>query len=245
MKNVKWFVVIAALFSLFVLFSCRQKEKTPEVTQEELTAAVPELDDLHSAVYPLWHQAYPEKDYQMIKELVPQLDSLSAILDNVQLPGILRDKQEAWDKQKEILKATLAKLKKAANTNNKEDMLAQTEAFHSAYEKLVRTIRPMVKELDAFHQEMYKLFHYYLPNYDLTKIRETVAAMQAKLPALKQAQLNKRLQDKKMEFDAAVEDLETEVNKLAEVVKKDDREAIKAAVDAVHTAYQGCEAIFD
>ena len=146
---------------------------------------------------------------------------------------------------KEILKATLAKLKEATNTNNKEDMLAQTEAFHSAYEKLVRTIRPMVKELDAFHQEMYKLFHYYLPNYDLTKIRETVAAMQAKLPALKQAQLNKRLQDKKTEFDAAVVDLETEVNKLAEVVKKDDQEAIKAAVDAVHTAYQGCEAIFD
>lgn len=245
MKKIKWFVMIAALFSLFVIFNCQQKEKTPEVTQEELTAAVPELDDLHSVVYPLWHQAYPEKDYQMIKELVPQLDSLSAIVDNVQLPGILRDKQEAWDKQKEILKATLAKLKEAANTNNKEDMLAQTESFHSAYEKLVRTIRPMVKELAAFHQEMYKLFHYYLPNYDLPKIRETVAAMQAKLPALKQAQLNKRLQDKKMEFDAAVIDLETEVNKLAEVVKKDDREAIKAAVDAVHTAYQGCEAIFD
>ena len=139
----------------------------------------------------------------------------------------------------------LKKLHEAADANNKEEMLNQTEAFHANYEKMVRTFRPLVKELDAFHQEMYKLYHYYLPNYDLVKIRETVAAMQEKLPALKEAQLHRRLQDRKEKFDAAVAELETAVNNFADAVKKDDKKAIEAAVEEVHTCYQGCEEIFN
>ena len=74
----------------------KQKGK-PEITQEELTATVPELRELHEVIYPLWHNAYPEKDYALIKELLPQAESLTAKLDAAKLPGILRDKQEAWD----------------------------------------------------------------------------------------------------------------------------------------------------
>ncbi len=142
-----------------------------QATEAELAASVPELADLHEVVYPLWHTAYPGKDYAMIKELIPQAHELTAKLDKAALPGILRDKQPAWDKGKLELQHSLQALDAAIKANNEEEMLKQTELFHANYEKLVRTIRPLTKELDAFHQELYKLYHYYGPQYDLPQIQ--------------------------------------------------------------------------
>jgi hypothetical protein len=238
--------ILIMILSLLVIFSCGEKKQaSSEISHEELTAAVPELSDLHEAVYPLWHEAFPNKDYAQIKQLLPELDSLTAKLEIAELPGILQDKQEAWEAGKEKVVTNLKKLHEAADTDNKEEMLNLTEAFHANYEGLVRTIRPLVKELDSFHQEMYKLYHYYMPNNELDKIRETATAMQAKLLPLKEAKLSRRLEDRKEQFDAAVAELETAVNKFAEIAQKDDKEAIKAAVEEVHTCYQGCEEIFN
>lgn len=222
-----------------------QQEAKPEITQEELTAAVPELRDLHEVVYPLWHNAYLEKDYTLIKELLPQAESLTAKVDEAKLPGILRDKQEAWDQGKKYLKSALDNLKKAVETDNKEEMLKQVEAFHAGFERLVRTIRPVVPELEAFHKELYKLYHYYSPSYDLEGIRTAVKAMQEKLPPLKQAELPKRLAEKQSEFNSFVQELEKAVNDVAEAVKKEIKEAILESVEKVHTSYQKTQSIFD
>jgi triphosphoribosyl-dephospho-CoA synthetase len=219
-------------------------EKTM-VTQEELSASVPALKDLHEVVYPLWHTAYSQKDCDMIKKLLPDLDAQTAKLDEAKLPGILRDKQAAWDEGKKNLKFALQQLHSAAEANNPEDMLKQTEAFHSAYEKLVRTIRPMVPELDAFHQELYKLYHYYAPQYDLAQIRASVQAMQEKLPALKKATLPERLVDRQKDFDAAVVQLEASVAELAKITEADAKKEILAGVEKVHSAYQQAERVFD
>lgn len=222
-----------------------EPEAAAEITQEELTAAVPELSDLHEVVYPLWHTAYPEKDYALIKELLPQAEELAAKVEAAALPGILRDKQADWDLLKENLKTTLGSLREAVEADNQEDMLAQTEAFHAAYEKMVRTIRPVVKELDAFHQELYKLYHYHTPDFDIEKIRAATADMLEKITALKEVELPTRLADRQADFDTAVQDLDAACAELAEAVTGEDRETIEAAVEKVHTAYQNAEHIFD
>jgi len=222
-----------------------QQKARPDVTQEELKANVPELMDLHEVVYPLWHSAFPEKDYELIKELLPQAESLTAKLDAAKLPGILRDKQEAWDQGKEFLQSALDKLKRAVETNNKEEMLKQVEVFHSGFERLVRTIRPVVSELEAFHQELYKLYHYNVPNYDLEKIQADVKAMQEKLPPLKQVQLPGRLSPKQSEFNNCVQELEEAVSALAEAVKTRKKKMILKSVEKVHSTYQKTQHIFD
>ena len=136
-------------------------------------------------------------------------------------------------------------MKAAADADDQAGMLEQAEAFHSAYEKMVRTIRPVVKELEAFHQELYKLYHYYTPDYDLENIRSVVPVMQEKLAALKEVTLPSRLSDRQADFHTAVQDLEAACSELAEILPQEDREEIKAAVEKVHTAYQNTEKIFD
>jgi hypothetical protein len=249
------FIVSIATGVLLLSTSCQKEtreaemstgpEAAAEITQEEITAAVPELSDLHEVIYPLWHTAYPEKDFALIKELLPQAEALAAKVDAATLPGILRDKQADWEAGKVNLQTTLQSLKSAVEADNQEDMLKQTEAFHSAFERMVRTIRPMVKELEAFHQELYKLYHYYTPEYDLEKIRAAVPLMQEKIMALKEVTLPSRLVDRQEDFDAAVESLDAACGELAEIVTEDDQGKIKAAVEKVHTAYQNTEKIFD
>lgn len=252
MKNLK----ICALIFLFLLtsfcfFSCQKaedvqvEEPKTEISQEETTASVPALTDLHEVVYPLWHNAFPEKDYALIKELLPQMDSLTEKLNQAELPGILRDKKEKWDEGKIALKTTLDNLHTAVEADNGEDMLSQVEAFHSAYERLVRMIRPLVPELEAFHQELYKLYHYHMPNYELELIRSDVAAMLEKVIPLKAVQLSTRLSSRQEDFQAAVDNLESELNKLAEAVKTSRKQEIFDAIERVHTAYQNTEKIFD
>ncbi|MFA9453349.1 MAG: hypothetical protein ACERK6_05470 [Candidatus Aminicenantaceae bacterium] len=254
-KRLHLFLILFTALAVVLSVSCQDKteddqaaaepETKAEIGQEELSAAVPELSALHEVVYPLWHTAYPEKDYAMIKELLPQVEELAAKVYGAALPGILRDKQADWDSGIENLKTTLQNMKTAVEADNQAGMLEQTEAFHSAYEKMVRTIRPVVAELEAFHQELYKLYHYYTPEYDLEKIRAVVPVMQEKLAALKEATLSSRLSDRQADFQAAVQGLEGACSELAEIITRDDREEIKAAVEKVHTAYQNTEKIFD
>ena len=216
-----------------------------QATEEELAASVPELGDLHEVVYPLWHTAYPNKDYALIKELLPQALDLTAKLDAAKLPGILRDKQAAWDKGKLELQHSLQSLHAAVEKNDEEEMLEQTELFHASYEKLVRIIRPLTPELDAFHQELYKLYHYYGPQYDLAQIRTAAAAMQAKVEPLKKSQLSMRLADKQKDFDAAVVELEGTIAELVETAKTDNKEKVLAAVEKTHSAYVKIQGMFE
>lgn len=253
-KRLHLFLILFAALAVVLSVSCQkltendqaaEPEAEAEISHTELSAAVPELSALHEVVYPLWHTAYPEKDYAMIKELLPQVEELAAKVYGAVLPGILRDKQADWESGIENLKTTLQNMKTAVETDDQAGMLEQTEAFHSAYEKMVRIIRPVVAELEVFHQELYKLYHYYTPEYDLEKIRAVVPVMQEKLAALKEATLSSRLSDRQTDFQAAVQDLESACSELAEIITRDDREEIKAAVEKVHTAYQNTEKIFD
>jgi len=245
------FIVFLGVALVFLLISCQQEESIPvdevksEMSEAELDADVPALHDLHGVVYPLWHDAYPEKDYALIKELLPEADSLIQKLDEAELPGILRDIRPDWDLGKDNLKSSLQALYSAVEENNQDEMLMQVEAFHSAFEKMIRLIRPIVPELEDFHQEMYKLYHYYMPNYELPNIRLAVTAMQQKLMPLIDVQLPQRLAEKQGQFDAAVQELGTQLFNLSEVVRQEDKDLIKDAVEKVHTAYQKTEAVFN
>lgn len=254
-KLVRSLVIGLTALAVCALFACQKAKEeqaavdknaaTTEMSEAEIQASVPELSALHEVIYPLWHSAYPEKNYALIKELLPKADTLVAALDAAALPGILREKQQEWTDKKASLKETLAKLHAAADANNEAEMLAQTEAFHAGYEQLVRAIRPVVPALESFHQEMYKLYHYYAPAYDLAKIREAAAAMQAKIAPLKETALPERLAGKQAEYQLAVQELETAVGEFVETAKKDSKEEIQAAVEKVHAAYQKTEKLFD
>ena len=101
---------------LIITSACAdQSQQIPEITESELVASVPELDSMHDLVYPLWHTAYPEKDYALIRELLPQFEEGMAALQQIPLPGILRDKADVWEEGRTKLKESFAALKAASD----------------------------------------------------------------------------------------------------------------------------------
>jgi hypothetical protein len=75
-------------------------------TEGETQPRVPELEKLHEVIYPMWHVAYPNRDTGKLRELWPDIQKDIAALEKAELPGILRDKKDAWQKGLESLKTT-------------------------------------------------------------------------------------------------------------------------------------------
>jgi hypothetical protein len=237
--------VLAVVLSIAFAACASESEAVPEISEAEITAQVPELDAVHELMYPLWHNAFPAQDYDSIRQLVPQFEPLLAAVDSVELPGILRHKQEGWDAGKAVMLSSFDGLKQAIESNDNAAMLSHTEAFHVGYEQLVRMIRPRVPELESFHQELYKLVHYYGPADDNAGIHDALVAMNEKMAPLRDVTLPERLADHQADFEAGVVTLEEKLGELEAALHGSDDDAIQAAIDAVHAAYGELDGIFE
>jgi len=217
-----------------------------QVKEHETNSAVPELVKFHEVIYQIWHTAWPEKDVKMLKSLLPEVEKSYKELSGAKLPGILREKKAKWDEGMKKLTASYEAYKTAAGKDDAQPLLDAAEKLHANYEGLVRTIRPVLKEVDAFHQDLYMLYHYYVDKYDFSKIKKSSSALSSKMDAMKKAQLSEKQKTKKEAYDKAVAELEKAVKEFAAVVKAgDNKEKVKAAVETVHTKYQAVEAVFN
>jgi len=214
-------------------------------TESEMKAGVPELDKLHEVIYPMWHVAYPNRDTGKLRELWPDLQKDIAALEKAELPGILRDKKEAWQKSLESLKATEKAYGEALDKGTAADKLKAAEQLHWAYEVLMRTIRPRLKEMNAFHEALYKIYHYYLPNKDQKSLKEILPMLKAKMDTLDRATLPQYLAAKQEAFTKARTDLSKKVKRVAAAAPKGNWTRTKTAIEEMHTAYQSLDKTFD
>jgi hypothetical protein len=212
---------------------------------EETESRVEELSAFHEIIYPIWHTAYPEKDYAALREYVPEVNRLAKNLFDAKLPGILRDKKAKWDEGMEQLKKTVEDYNKAAAGKDDQALLDAAEALHAKFEMMVRLIRPVLKEIDEFHKVLYVVYHKYLPNKEFDKIKAVCDDFILKAEAITKASLPKRLEGKSEEFTAAAKDLLEASKKLKTTSSTQDSSAIEKAVEYLHTKYQELEKIFD
>lgn len=236
------FRMFSVLFFVFC-FSLYGQEKD---IAHEMNSEIPELSDMHEIIYPIWHTAYPEKDIQALKGYTEEVNEKSGKLIAVKkLPGILRERQGKWDKGLKEFEKTVTAYNEASKGTDDQAMLDAAEELHAKYEMLVRIIRPVLKEVDAFHQVLYVVYHKDLPAKDFKAIAEKSGEFVTKAEAITTAKLSKRLESRKEKFDTASADLVTAAKELDKVCKGDNKEAIEKAVDSMHTKYQALESVFD
>ncbi|MFH1194985.1 MAG: hypothetical protein V1720_04695 [bacterium] len=239
MKRILLFLFIFAAISVKPVFS-------QDDTQHEVSWDVPELFEFHDVIYQVWHTAWPEKNINLLTELTPDIISGIEKVTNAKLPGILRDKETKWKEEITNLNSIKINFKDAIEKRDSIKILDEAEKLHAQFEKLVRTIRPMVKELDAYHQVLYMLYHYYIPDYNYDKVKASVEELLIKMQDLNKAVLPERLAAKTADFDAARKNLSTSLNALNDaVINNIGQDKIKAAVEVMHSNYQKVEAVFD
>ncbi len=211
----------------------------------ETQAKVPALGKFHTTIYKLWHTAWPEKDTSMMASLVPDVRKGVAAVAAAELPGILRDKKAVWQKNVASLQDVATQYESAMAGSDLQAKLDAAENLHTKYEVLARTIRPVLKEIEAFHEVLYMVYHYYLPDHQMEKLRSASVELRARMDTLNIAVLPERLIKKFDAFVTARSKLSVSVDGVVAAVATDDAAAITKAVTLMHTDYQTLEKIFE
>ncbi|MDZ7290232.1 MAG: hypothetical protein ONB42_09895 [candidate division KSB1 bacterium] len=241
-KSTTLAMMVALTLALIAFAWGQEKEPTHAM---ETKSEVPALTKFHPVIYQLWHNAWPKKDYETLAKLLPDIEKHSAEIAAAKLPGILREKQNAWDENVKALQQVVGEYKTAVEKKDNPALLEAAEKLHTQYEKLVRTIRPVLKEIDEFHAVLYMLYHYYTPAYDLEKIKTSVGELQVKMEALNKAILPERLKKKENAFVTAREQLAASVEALARTLPSNDEKKIKAAIETMHSDYETLQRVFE
>lgn len=212
----------------------------------EVSSEVKELTEYHDVIYPIWHTGWPQKDIKFLSSLTGNVEEGYKKIEQAKLPGILRDKKAKWEDGLKKLGVCVDMYKVAAAKNDSVSLLNAAEKLHSQYEAMVRLLRPVLKEVEEFHQVLYMVYHYYVPKDEFEKTKEAAAKMKVRAEAIEKAKLPERLKSKEKSFDKARTDLVIAVDKLNKIVEAgNDKKAVDKAVDGVHAKYQELEKIFD
>lgn len=240
MKNLYLLLIVSILFD----FNNIQAQQDDHST--EITSTVQELFDFHEVVYPMWHTAYPNKDYALFKQLLSDVNSGVEKIYTAELPGILRDKEDEWNAGLDKLRTSVADYNKACEENNETGMLTSAEELHSNFEMLVRIVKPVTKEVDEFHKVLYMIYHHYGPTNNTEKLSKAIDDLYLRADELKNCVLPKWATDKKDDFTKVADELYTSTEELKELKdsKADDKQ-IQSSIEKVHTNYQKLEALFD
>jgi hypothetical protein len=237
-------IVSIVFLVLFVAPTFTPAQDTSAAATAETVARVPELEKFHTVIYKLWHTAWPKKDITMLVTLAPEIEAGTATVAKAPLSGILRDKKDAWDKNVAVLQQCAARYTAAAAGRDSLRLLEEGERLHMQYEVMVRLIRPPMKELEAFHTELYMLYHHYGPDFDLPKIRNAAGAMEDKMTLLNNARLPDRYKANADTFEAARGRLSKAVAGFRELVETGDRQTIMRGIEHVHERYLELEKVF-
>lgn len=222
--------------------------QTHDMEASDVSTSVPELAAFHKIIAPMWHQAYPAKDVAALKALVPKIKDNMAKINAAKLPGILREKVEAWKTELVKFNTAAENYYAASEGDNVDALLLAAEKLHSSYEGMNRAIRPYVKEMDTFHMSLYVIYHKHLveKNYaEVAKVMDQLILEADAIVKYPKEKLEKRLKDKTPKYYTYAGDLYTAVVALKEVLNDTDAKKKDAAIEKVHTLYQKLETAFN
>ncbi len=232
------FAVVLAILSLAGAAAAQD-------VKSETSGEIPALSAFHEVIYPIWHTAYPSKDYAALRGFVSQINELAAQIYAIKLPAILHEKTAKWNEALAQFKAAVEAYDKAAAGKDDAALLNAAEALHAKYEGLVRAIRPVLAEMEVFHQALYVVYHRYAPEKQYDKIRGASADLLAKAEAVAKAQLPKSREAKAEAFKKAAAELVDAAGALDAAGKNHDHEGMEKGVDILHAKYQALEKLFE
>lgn len=220
-----------------------QGSETP--LKGETRSELQELNKFHKVIQRIWHSAWPRKDVQMLRDMLPEVEQSELELRRATLPGILRDRQSAWSLATDSLKSIVEEYQFAVAKGDSIHLLKTAERLHAQYEHMVRLIRPPWRELDQFHAVLYPLYHYAAPKKDLEWARKSVAQLVVEMQELDRAGVPARFNEKAVAIADAKDSLRTALNLLVEAAKGESWDEVERHIERVHEKYRQLSQIFD
>ena len=234
-------LLIALIVSLPLALAAAVVAQAPQ----EPSTSVPELEKFHDVIMPMWHTAYPAKDYAALRKIAPDVQAGVAKIAAVKLPGILHEKEAAWAKGIATLQAAAAAYGKAAAGTDDRALLVAAENIHTVYEAQGQIIRPVVPEMNEFHKTMYVVQHTYVPEKKWADVCKASPDLLTRAEAVSKATLPTRVEAKTEAFKKESAALVADAKALVTACKANQPAGIEKATDALHSRYEGLGKIFE
>jgi hypothetical protein len=226
--------------------SVAKTETTVKIEKEEIDVSVKDttdqftkaMDDFHSILAPVWHEAYPNKDFKTIREKAPLFSNKLFVLFRAPLPTNLeKEKLDSLMSKKQNLSFYVSQLGQAAADTVDSILGLALEQMHKAYEELDKVFAVEIKELDSFHETLYFLWHDALPNKNYDAIKQTVPVLKTDVDTLMKVPLPYGCQQKKEEYDKKKTALKNAVYQLSTICQKGTNQKIDEALTLVHEKF--------
>jgi len=101
-----------------------------------LAPRIKEMDEFHLVLYPLWHDAMPNKDYQAIKASIPSLESKIDALMKAELPEELKSIETRFTEKRESLRKAVEDLATVCRQNKDKEIIEKLTQMHESYRDL-------------------------------------------------------------------------------------------------------------
>jgi len=196
------------------------------------------LEDFHSVLAPMWHEAYPIKDFKSIREQAPLFKQKLMTLIVIPAPdNMVQEKREAFFTKRQELAFYVDQYAKAAADSTDSALAASFEKMHWGYEELDKVFMVEIKQLDSFHETLYYLWHKALPAKDYKAVKSTMPVLKAEMDSLMLVKLPGSCYDIKDAFEAKRAALKDAVYQLVDVCQKGTNKQIDEALTLMHEKF--------
>ena len=213
-------------------------EKSDTLAKDTTDQFTNAMDDFHSILAPLWHEAYPQKDFKTIREKAPLFSNKLFVLLRAPLPTNLeREKLDSLMSKRQNLSFYVSHFGQVAADAEDSILALALEQMHEAYEELDKVFAIEIKELDSFHETLYFLWHDALPNKNYDAIKQTVPVLKTDVDTLMKVPLPYGCQKKKEEYDKKKTALKDAVYQLNTICQMGTNQKIDEALTLVHEKF--------
>jgi hypothetical protein len=213
-------------------------EKSDSLAPDTTDQLAKALDDFHQILAPLWHEAYPKKDFKSIREKAPLFQEKLFVLLRVKPPTNLeKEKLESYLKNRQDLAFYVSQVNVAAEDTVDTTLASAFEQMHKAYEELVKVFTVEIEALDSFHETLYYIWHKALPAKDYDAIKKTVPVLKAQVDSVMNASLPYACKEMKEEFEKKKTALKDAVYQLALVCQKGTNQQIEEGLNLMHEKF--------
>ena len=198
------------------------------------------MEDFHQVLMPLWHESYPKKDFQTIRDKAKVLQQKLMALIRVPPSADLSQDEERLREflsKRQELAFNVMELGRAAKDQPDSTLASAFESMHWAYEELTKFFAVDIEELNQFHETLYFLWHKALPERDYQAIKDTAPVLKTEVDSLMKVPVPSACKIKNEEFEKGKTALKDAVYMLVDACAKGTEDEIDASLKAVHDRF--------
>jgi hypothetical protein len=123
-----------------LLTSARQMHDDFERLVRIVNPPIPEIDDFHKILYHVYHDYLPAKDWEKVKESIPQFQAKMEGINNISPPKWMSDNEKQFSEARQNLNRAVENLALFKKSKDEKKLKQAIEELHEAYVNLESTL---------------------------------------------------------------------------------------------------------